>query len=190
MNWDRVFALTTFFSDLVKQANVHQSPWKLWNVTWHYVFLMLSSTSWSLRMVTSIRKTQQESVQTVPQVPLMNVMVYGFLSFIFVASFSWAYVWFVIWLLKGRSQHLWTGSSSIWADRCITLWSEGHRMIDQKWQTSSFFTFSQCHSMARTQNFALCSSSGGSATKLLPLAFSLKCIIFWIHPRQVVILPV
>lgn len=55
--------------------------------------------------------------------------------------FSWTYVWFVIWLLKDRSQHLWIGSSSIWAHRCITLWSEGHRMIDQKWHTSSFSHF-------------------------------------------------
>lgn len=48
MSWDKVFPVTTFFPDLVRRPDIHQSPWKLRNVTELPVPLILSLASWTL----------------------------------------------------------------------------------------------------------------------------------------------
>lgn len=153
MNWDKVSAVTTFFSALVRgptAVGTHPHPTHtLWNVTLHCIFSMLSSVSWLLRMVTFTIKNPQGICLKVPRRALNECVLLGFIlfslplfSFKPVSDLSVGY-WetnpnFCEWQVTPSQQM-----------GCFCLW--GQKVSDQKRPISSFYTCPHCFNSVRVK---------------------------------------
>lgn len=86
MNWDRVFVVTTFFSDLVSQANADQSPGNI---------LKCDLTPYCLDAVICLLIIENDDIQHKNPVGIcsrvppsaLNYVFFEFFYYIFFASF-------------------------------------------------------------------------------------------------------